>query len=116
MVTGRGLDDMREIVMIGFSDLELDEIQAFLQRTAPEESRRHDRNGERTGSAALRAGTDTEIVVAVMCLVPLGPTRCVCGYKRRHHDLVLSAPVGDRRVIDAATGNARRPVWQIPTH
>ena len=75
-----------------------------------------DRNGERTGSATLRSETDAEIVVAVTCLVPLWPTLCVGGYKRRHHDLVLTAPVGDRRVIDAATGNARRPVWQIPTH
>ena len=75
-----------------------------------------DRNGERTGSATLRAQTDAEIVVAVTCLVPLGPTRRVGGYKRRHHDVVLRAPVGDRRVIDAATGNARRPVWEIPTH
>jgi len=75
-----------------------------------------DRNGERTGSATLRAETHAEIVVAVTCLVPLGPSRRVGGYKRRHHDLVLGAPVGDRRVIDAATGNARRPVWEIPTH
>jgi hypothetical protein len=46
VVTGQGLDDPREIVTIGFSDLELDEIQAFLQRTAPEESRRRDRIAE----------------------------------------------------------------------
>jgi hypothetical protein len=75
-----------------------------------------DRNGERTGSATLRAETDSEIVVAVSCLIPLRPTRHLRGYKRRHHDLELRAPVGDRSVIDAATGRARRPVWEIPTH
>ena len=46
VVTGQGLDDPREIVTIGFSDLELNEVRAFLERTAPEESRRHDRIAE----------------------------------------------------------------------
>ena len=46
VVTGQGLEDPREIVTIGFSDLEVDEIEAFLARTAPEESRRHDRIAE----------------------------------------------------------------------
>ena len=46
VVTGEGLDDPREIVTIGFTDIELDEIDAFLERTAPEEARRHDRIAE----------------------------------------------------------------------
>ena len=43
MVTGQGLENPREIVTIGFSDLEVDEIEGFLARTAPEEARRHER-------------------------------------------------------------------------
>ena len=46
MVTGQGLDDPREIVTIGFPDIRLDEIEAFLERTAPEEARRHERIAE----------------------------------------------------------------------
>jgi hypothetical protein len=43
VVTGQSLEDPREIVTIGFTDVELDEIQALLARTAPEEARRHER-------------------------------------------------------------------------
>jgi hypothetical protein len=46
VVTGQSLDDPREIVTIGFTDIELEEIEAFLQRTAPEEARRHERIAE----------------------------------------------------------------------
>ena len=46
VVTGQSLDDPREIVTIGFTDIELDEIEGFLERTAPEEARRHDRIAE----------------------------------------------------------------------
>jgi hypothetical protein len=46
VVTGQGLDDPREVVTIGFTDIELDEIEAFLERTAPEEARRHERIAE----------------------------------------------------------------------
>ena len=46
VVTGQSLDDPREIVTIGFTDIQLDEIEAFLQRTAPEEARRHERIAE----------------------------------------------------------------------
>ena len=42
VVTGQGLEDPRDIVTIGFADLEPSEIEAFLNRVAPEESRRHD--------------------------------------------------------------------------
>jgi hypothetical protein len=43
VVSGQSLDDPREIVTIGFSDLEVAEIQAFLEPVGPEESERHDR-------------------------------------------------------------------------
>ena len=46
VVTGQGLDDPREVVTIGFTDIELDEIDAFLKRAAPEEARRHERIAE----------------------------------------------------------------------
>ena len=46
VVTGESLDDPREIVTIGFTDIEVDEIEAFLKRTAPEEASRHDRIAE----------------------------------------------------------------------
>ena len=46
MVTGQGLEDPQEIVTIGFTDIQLDEIDAFLERTAPEEARRHERIAE----------------------------------------------------------------------
>jgi hypothetical protein len=43
VVTAQGLEDPREIVTIGFTDIRVDEIESFLGRTAPEEARRHDR-------------------------------------------------------------------------
>jgi hypothetical protein len=46
VVTGQGLEDPRDIVTIGFTDIQLDEIEAFLERTAPEETRRRDRIAE----------------------------------------------------------------------
>ena len=46
VVTGQSLDDPREIVTIGFTDIQLEEIEAFRQRTAPEEARRHERIAE----------------------------------------------------------------------
>jgi hypothetical protein len=55
VVTGQGLDDPREIVTIGFTDIELDEIEAFLERTAPEEARRHERIAEVIEPAMTRA-------------------------------------------------------------
>jgi hypothetical protein len=46
VVTGQAIDDPHEIVTIGFTDIELDEAEAFLGRTAPEEARRHERIAE----------------------------------------------------------------------
>jgi hypothetical protein len=55
VVTGQGLDDPREIVTIGFTDIELDEIEGFLARTAPEEARRRERIAEVIEPASTRA-------------------------------------------------------------
>jgi hypothetical protein len=55
VVTGQGLNDPREIVTIGFTDIELDEIEDFLERTAPEEARRHERIAEVVEPASTRA-------------------------------------------------------------
>ena len=55
VVTGQGLEDPREVVTIGFTDIQLDEIEAFLQRTAPEEARRHDRIAEVIEPESTRA-------------------------------------------------------------
>ena len=43
VVTGQGLEDPREIVTIGFSDLEPEDIPAFLERVGPQEHVRHER-------------------------------------------------------------------------
>lgn len=42
VVTGQGLEDPRDVVTIGFTDIEVEEIEPFLERSAPEEARRHD--------------------------------------------------------------------------
>ena len=55
VVTGQGLEDPREIVTIGCTDIQLDEIDAFLERTAPEEQRRHERIAEIIEPAMTRA-------------------------------------------------------------
>ena len=43
VVTGQGVDDPREIVTIGFSELDAEDISAFLERVAPQERARHER-------------------------------------------------------------------------
>ena len=43
VVSGQGVDDPREIVTIGFSDLEPEDIPAFLERVGPQEQVRHER-------------------------------------------------------------------------
>jgi hypothetical protein len=55
VVTGQGLDDPLEIVTIGFTDIQLHEIEAFLERTAPEEGRRHKRIADVIEPAMTRA-------------------------------------------------------------
>jgi hypothetical protein len=46
VVSAQGLEDPREIVTIGFSDMEPDEADAFLVRVGPQEEVRHDRIAE----------------------------------------------------------------------
>ena len=72
-----------------------------------------DHNGERRGSATLEHEDQREVAVAVTCFAPVGPHTLIGGIQRQHHDLELSAPVGDRRVIDAATGEARPSVDEL---
>jgi hypothetical protein len=43
VVTAQGIDDPREIITIGFSELEPEDIPAFLDRVGPQEQLRHDR-------------------------------------------------------------------------
>jgi hypothetical protein len=42
-VSGQRVDDDREVITIGFSELEEAEAEAQLQRIGPQEQRRHDR-------------------------------------------------------------------------
>ena len=46
VVTGQALDDDREIVNIGFVELEDGDLEGQLKRIAPQEQRRHDRIDE----------------------------------------------------------------------
>jgi hypothetical protein len=43
VITAQGVDDPREIVTIGFSELEPEDIAAFLERVGPQERDRHER-------------------------------------------------------------------------
>ncbi len=43
VVSAQRVDDDREIITIGFSELSEEEAEAQLQRIAPQEQRRHDR-------------------------------------------------------------------------
>ena len=46
VLSGRGLEDPREIVTIGLSEIEADEVEGFLARVGPQEAVRHDRIAE----------------------------------------------------------------------
>lgn len=43
VVSAVSAEDPREVVTIGFTDIELDEAEAFLERIGPQEQLRHDR-------------------------------------------------------------------------
>jgi hypothetical protein len=43
VVSAQGVEDPREIVTIGFTDIELEDVPAFLERVGPGEQARHDR-------------------------------------------------------------------------
>jgi hypothetical protein len=46
VVSGQRMDDPQEIVTIGFSDMQPEEAEAFLERVGPQEAVRHDRIAE----------------------------------------------------------------------
>lgn len=46
VVSAVGLEDPREVVTIGFSDLEPEDVEEFLARVGPQEQLRHDRIAE----------------------------------------------------------------------
>jgi hypothetical protein len=46
VVTGQGIEDSREIVTIGFTDIAPSEVEGFLERAAPIERARHERIAE----------------------------------------------------------------------
>ena len=46
VVSAQGLDDPRDIVTIGFSDMPVEEAQEFLERVGPQEHVRHERIDE----------------------------------------------------------------------
>lgn len=53
-ILARNLDDDREILAIGFLDLERDQLPATMERIAAQESVRHDRIADVIESTALR--------------------------------------------------------------
>ena len=55
VVSAVGLEDPREVITIGFSDLPESEIPAFLERVGPQESARHDRIADVTEPEMTRA-------------------------------------------------------------
>jgi hypothetical protein len=46
VVSAQGLEDPREIVTIGFTEIEPEDVEEFLGRVGPQESVRHDRIDE----------------------------------------------------------------------
>ncbi|MGZ4278775.1 MAG: hypothetical protein ACXVVU_19155 [Solirubrobacteraceae bacterium] len=46
VVSAQGMEDARDIVTIGFSDLEPEGVEAFLARVGPQEAARHERIAE----------------------------------------------------------------------
>jgi hypothetical protein len=63
VVSAQGLDDPRDIVTIGFSDMSPEEAQAFLERVGAQEEVRHDRideviEGDVTRSFYVQVGDD----------------------------------------------------------
>ena len=63
VVSAQRLEDPRDIVTIGFSDMPLEEAEAFLERVGPQEAGRHDRvddviDGDVTRYFYLQVGDD----------------------------------------------------------
>jgi hypothetical protein len=59
-ILARNLEDDREIVAIGFIDLERDELPATMERVAAQEAVRHDRIADVIESTALRGIYEVE--------------------------------------------------------
>ena len=55
VVSGQGLEDAREIVTIGFTDIAPEDVEGFLARVGDQESVRHDRIDEVIEPAMARA-------------------------------------------------------------
>lgn len=63
VVSAQNLEDPRDIVTIGFSDMPVEEAQAFLKRVGPQEEVRHDKideviEGDVTRYFYLQVGDD----------------------------------------------------------
>jgi hypothetical protein len=70
-------------------------------------------NGEQPGTCTA-AESEEKIVVSLTVLAPQGVSTLIGGYKPSHATVLLSSPVGDRTVIDAAH-NLPRPRWHPRT-
>jgi hypothetical protein len=69
-----------------------------------------DPNGELEGNARLVTETREAVVVETTVLEPVGVRTLIGGFLARHVDLDLRGPLGDRRVVDHASGEPRPSV------
>jgi hypothetical protein len=69
-------------------------------------------NGEQPGRCTAEEHPD-RVAVHLTIRAPQGIATLIGGFKRSHATVKLSEPLGDRGVIDAATGDAR-PRWNGP--
>lgn len=67
------------------------------------------RNGEQPGRCTVSEDPD-RVIVTLTIRVPQGVRTGMGGFRRSHATVELSAPVGERIVIDAAE-NLQRPPW-----
>jgi hypothetical protein len=69
-------------------------------------------NGERPGGCTAEEHPD-RVIVRLTIRAPQGIATLIGGFMRSHATVKLSEPLGDRVVIDAASGDAR-PRWKGP--
>jgi hypothetical protein len=69
-------------------------------------------NGEQPGRCTAEEHPDS-VIVRLTIRAPQGITTTIRGFKGSHATVKLSEPLGDRVVIDAASGDAR-PRWKGP--
>ena len=72
-----------------------------------------DHNGQQRGAARVAEESGERIVIALTRLQPVGYTTAIGGFQRRHADLQLREPVGERAVIDASEGVIRPSLAQL---